>query len=255
MTFRVCVVVPVFNHGASAAALARKLTPFGLQTFMVNDGSDAACCAALHDLAERNDWIQILDHSENRGKGAAVLTGLRTAQAHGHTHAVQIDADGQHDPDDIPRFLTLAEANPKAVIAGRPEFDDSVPKGRLIARYITHVWVWIETLSFTIRDSMCGFRVYPLEPVIRLAERIRLGRRMDFDPEILVRLHWEGVSILSLPTKVTYPVGGHSHFKLWHDNCLITWMHTRLVIGMLWRVLCLRHRRSGADAVSARALR
>ncbi len=104
MTFRVCVVVPVFNHGTSAAALARKLTPFGLQTFMVNDGSDAACRDALHDLAERNDWIQILDHSENRGKGAAVLTGLRTAQAHGHTHAVQIDADGQHDPNDIPRF-------------------------------------------------------------------------------------------------------------------------------------------------------
>ena len=255
MTFRACVVVPVFNHGASAMTLAQRLAPFGLQTFMVNDGSDSASRAALHDLAERHDWIQVLDHPDNRGKGAAVLTGLRAAQAQGYSHAMQIDADGQHDPDDIPRFLALAEANPKAVIAGCPEFDASMPKGRRIARYITHVWVWIETLSFTIRDSMCGFRVYPLEPVVRLAERVRLGRRMDFDPEILVRLHWQGLSILSLPTKVTYPAGGQSHFRLWRDNCLISWMHTRLVLGMLWRVPRRLFGRSGADAHSAGALR
>ena len=237
MTFRACVVVPVFNHGVSATALVHKLAPFGLQTFLVNDGSDHATHAALHSLAEHHDWIQILDHRENLGKGAAVLTGLHAARAQGYSHAVQIDADGQHNPDDIPRFLALADANPLAVIAGRPEFDASVPKGRLIARYITHVWVWIETLSFTIRDSMCGFRVYPLEPVVQLAARVRLGRRMDFDPEILVRLHWEGFSILSLPTRVTYPVGGQSHFRLWQDNCLISWMHTRLVFGMLRRVM------------------
>ena len=240
MNIRACVVVPVFNHGASATVLAQKLAPFGLHTFMIDDGSDGATRAALDDLAERHDWIQILSHCENLGKGAAVLTGLRAAQALGYSHAVQIDSDGQHDPDDIPRFLALAEADPKAVIAGRPKFDASVPKGRLIARHITHVWVWIETLSFSIQDSMCGFRVYPLEPVVALAARVRLGRRMDFDPEILVRLHWEGLSILSLTTRVTYPAGGQSHFRLWHDNVLISWMHTRLVMGMLWRVLRLQ---------------
>ena len=234
------MVVPVFNHGVGATDLAHKLAPFGLHTFMVDDGSDAATRGALHDLADRHDWIQILSHRENLGKGAAVLTGLHAAQGLGYSHAVQIDSDGQHNPDDIPRFLALAEADPKAVIAGRPKFDASVPKGRLIARHITHVWVWIETLSFSIQDSMCGFRVYPLEPVVALAARVRLGRRMDFDPEILVRLHWEGLSILSLTTRVTYPAGGQSHFRLWHDNVLISWMHTRLVMGMLWRVLCLQ---------------
>ncbi len=254
MTFRVCIVVPVFNHGENAAALAKRLARFGLRTFMVNDGSDSPSRAALHGLGDRHDWIQILDHPENRGKGAAVMTGLRAAHAHGYTHALQIDADGQHDADDIPRFLALAEENPKAVIVGCPEFDASAPKGRLIARYITHVWVWIETLSFTIRDSMCGFRVYPLEPVINLAEHVRLGRRMDFDPEILVRLHWEGLSIISRPTKVTYPVGGQSHFKLWHDNCLISWMHTRLVFGMLWRVARLRFGGPGTTTRSTKAL-
>ncbi len=255
MTFRAGVVVPVFDHGAGAVALAERLAPIRLKTFMVNDGSDAETHATLHDLAKRHDWIEVIDHPGNQGKGAAVLTGLRTAQAQGYSHALQIDADGQHDPDDIPRFLALAEANPNAVIAGCPEFDASVPKGRLAARYITHVWVWIETLSFTIRDSMCGFRVYPLEPVLQLAERVRLGRRMDFDPEILVRLHWEGLSILPLSTKVVYPVGGQSHFRLWRDNGLISWMHTRLFFGMLWRVLSLRFGRHGTDSHSARALR
>ena len=240
MTFRACVVVPVFNHGARAILLAHRLEPFGLQTFMVNDGSDPPSRAALHDIGDRHEWIQILDHTENQGKGAAVHTGLGAALAQGYSHAVQIDADGQHDSGDIPRFLALAEANPEAVIAGCPEFDENVPKGRLYARYITHVWVWIETLSFTIRDSMCGFRVYPLEPVMRLAETVRLGRRMDFDIEILVRLYWEGVPIISQPTKVAYPVDGQSHFRLWRDNCLISWMHTRLVFGMLWRVVCFR---------------
>jgi glycosyltransferase involved in cell wall biosynthesis len=247
MNFHACVVVPVFNHGEHAVTLAQQLVQFGLQTFMVNDGSNPATRTALHALANRHDWIQILDHSENLGKGAAVLTGLREAHRQGYSHALQIDADGQHDTSDIPHFLAMAEENQDAVIAGCPEFDASAPKGRLFARYFTHVWIWIETLSFTIRDSMCGFRVYPLAPVIQLADQVRLGRRMDFDPEILVRLHWEGHRILSRFTKVAYPAGGQSHFRLWHDNCLISWMHTRLVFGMLWRVVRFRFGRFDAE--------
>lgn len=237
MNFQPCVVVPVFNHGAGAAALAAKLEPLGLRTFLIDDGSDEATRTGLQTLARQCDWIEVIGHAENKGKGAAVLTGLRAALAAGYTHAVQIDSDGQHNADDVPQFLRMAEANPQAVIAGCPEFDSSIPRGRLVARYLTHFWVWIETLSFKIQDSMCGFRVYPLEPVIALSDRVRLGRRMDFDPEVLVRLLWEGVDILSRPTRVTYPVDGQSHFRLWHDNYLISWMHTRLVVGMVWRVL------------------
>lgn len=245
MTFRPCVVVPVFNHGEQAAALVHELARFDLPAFLVNDGSDAASAALLHGLEACYGRVHVIDHSENRGKGAAVLSGLRAARGGGFSHALQIDADGQHDTGDIPRFLALAEANPDAVIAGCPEFDASVPRGRLIARYITHVWVWIETLSFTIRDSMCGFRVYPLAPVMRIADRVRLGQRMDFDPEILVRLYWDGLRIIPVPTRVAYPAGSRSHFRLWHDNCLISWMHTRLVFGMLWRVLRCRLRQPG----------
>lgn len=243
MKFRPCVVVPVYNHASGARSLAERLRPLSLHTFLVNDGSHADCTKVLRELSDANDWLEVIEHEKNRGKGGAVLSGLRAARAQGFTHALQIDADGQHDTNDIPRFLKLASENPKAVVTGRPLFDSSAPKGRRIARWITHVWVWIETLSFTIRDSMCGFRVYPLEQVLYLADRTKLGQRMDFDPEILVRLVWKRVPILSLPTIVSYPADGESHFRMLHDNLLITRMHIRLVFGMLWRAPMLLYRR------------
>jgi glycosyltransferase involved in cell wall biosynthesis len=235
MTVRACIVVPVYDHGAGAAALVERLAPLGLPVVMVDDGSAPDCAALLRDLATRHEWIELLQHGENRGKGSAVLTGLRAAFARGFSHALQIDADGQHDAADVPRFLAQAERHPEALVIGRPLFDRSVPRGRLVARYLTHVWVWMETLSLAIPDSMCGFRVYPLRSVIAVADRVRLGRRMDFDPEIAVRLYWEGVPIMPLATRVTYPLGGRSHFRMWQDNWLISCMHTRLVFGMLRR--------------------
>jgi glycosyltransferase involved in cell wall biosynthesis len=243
MTIRPCIVVPVYDHGAGAVALIGRLAPLRLPVLLVNDGSAPECGAELRALARRHDRVELLEHATNRGKGAAVLTGLRAAYGQGFSHVLQIDADGQHDSDDVPRFLALAARQPQALIIGRPVFDPSVPRGRLVARYLTHLWVWIETLSLAIPDSMCGFRVYPLHSVIPLADRVSLGRRMDFDPEIAVRLYWDGVPVLSLPTRVTYPEGGQSHFRLWQDNWLISCMHTRLVFGMLWRAPRLLLRR------------
>ncbi|MDP5007815.1 MAG: glycosyltransferase family 2 protein, partial [Glaciimonas sp.] len=171
----------------------------------------------------------------NRGKGGAVLTGVFHAAATSYTHALQIDADGQHNTDDIPRFLQQAMAQPSALIAGCPQYDESVPKLRLYARYLTHIWVWINTLSFDIKDSMCGFRVYPLQPLVSLAQRQVFGERMDFDTEVLVRLYWDGMEIINLPTRVGYPTDGVSHFRVVLDNVLITRMHAVLFFGMLWR--------------------
>lgn len=248
MTFQPCIVVPVYNHGHGASILMERFAAVGLRVFFVNDGSSDDTGAQLAAISARHPDVRVIAHDENSGKGAAVLTGLRAAHAEGFSHALQIDADGQHDAGDIPRFLSLAEEYPEAVIAGRPVFDASVPTGRLIARYLTHVWIWVETLSFAIKDSMCGFRVYPLAPVIHVADRARLGRRMDFDPEILVRLYWDGVAIIPLPTHVIYPEGGASHFRLLLDNWLITRMHTRLVFGMIWRVMLFRAGRFGGQA-------
>lgn len=246
MSFNPCIIVPVYNHGSGARRLAERLQPLGLHAIFVNDGSRHDCAEALRLLSKHHAWVEIIEHEKNHGKGGAVLSGLRTALAMGFTHAVQIDADNQHDTDDIPRFLSLAEQNPDAVIVGQPLFDTSAPAARKIARYLTHVWVWVETLSFTIRDSMCGFRVYPIDPVLRLANRTKLGQRMDFDPDVLVRLFWTGMPVLSVPTAVTYPPDGESNFRMFHDNVLITRMHVRLVFGMLWRVPLLLYRRAFA---------
>jgi glycosyltransferase involved in cell wall biosynthesis len=179
----------------------------------------------------------------NGGKGAAVIAGMRAAASAGASHVLQIDADGQHDAADVPRFLAEAAAHPHAVVNGRPVYDESVPRGRLLGRYATHVWVWINTLSFDIADSMCGFRVYPLAATLAMLQRERVGLRMDFDVEVIVRLHWAGLEVRNLPTHVTYPLDGVSHFDLWRDNVRISRMHARLFFGMLLRMPRLLARR------------
>lgn len=243
MPFRPCIIVPVYNHRSGAAALAAALEHHKLPAIYVNDGSDRACAEALHGLAKEFPFIQVIDHPRNLGKGAAVQTALKTARDGGYSHALQIDADGQHDTNDIPKFLALAAERPNGVVSGQPIFDHTVPKVRLISRYLTHIWVWIETWSLAIRDSMCGFRVYPVRETAALLERTQIGARMDFDIEILVRLYWEGLPIYSIPTKVSYPEDGTSHFSLFRDNWLITKMHVRLVLGMLWRSPALLFRK------------
>ncbi|KMK90942.1 glycosyltransferase [Aeromonas dhakensis] len=232
-----CLLIPCYNHAGPLAAVLARLAEFELPCLLVDDGSEPVAAAALDALAARYPWVSLLRHPHNQGKGGAVMTGLRRAHELGFSHALQVDADGQHDLTDLPALLAEARQHPAALVSGRPLYDDSVPKGRLYGRYITHVWVWIETLSFAIKDSMCGFRVYPLAPTCALLERVTLGRRMDFDTEVMVRLHWAGVPMRFVPTRVIYPVDGRSHFRLFRDNLDISWMHTRLVCRLLWDLL------------------
>ncbi|MDH0174981.1 glycosyltransferase family 2 protein [Aeromonas dhakensis] len=232
-----CLLIPCYNHAAPLAAVLARLAEFELPCLLVDDGSEPVAAAALDALAAQHPWVTLLRHSHNQGKGGAVMTGLRRAHELGFSHALQVDADGQHDLTDLPALLAEARQHPAALVSGRPLYDDSVPKGRLYGRYITHVWVWIETLSFAIKDSMCGFRVYPLASTCALLERVTLGRRMDFDTEVMVRLHWAGVPMRFVPTRVIYPVDGRSHFRLFRDNLDISWMHTRLVCRLLWDLL------------------
>ncbi|TNI59861.1 glycosyltransferase family 2 protein [Aeromonas dhakensis] len=232
-----CLLIPCYNHAGPLAAVLARLAEFKLPCLLVDDGSEPVAAAALDALAAQHPWVSLLRHPHNQGKGGAVMTGLRRAHELGFSHALQVDADGQHDLADLPALLAEARQHPAALVSGRPLYDDSVPKGRLYGRYITHVWVWIETLSFAIKDSMCGFRVYPLASTCALLERVALGRRMDFDTEVMVRLHWAGVPMRFVPTRVIYPVDGRSHFRLFRDNLDISWMHTRLVCRLLWDLL------------------
>ncbi|MDR3324339.1 MAG: glycosyltransferase family 2 protein [Zoogloeaceae bacterium] len=241
-------IIPVYNHGDAVGAVVATLRGYGLPVILVDDGSHAACARTLAELVAASSFpdassLFLLTHPENRGKGAAVQTGLAYALTLGASHALQVDADGQHDLGAVPAFLEAAARHPEAVIAGCPHYDESVPKGRLYGRYLTHVWVWINTLSRRIEDSMCGFRVYPLQAVAPLLPVLRHAPRMDFDPEILVRLDWAGVAIVNLPVAVRYPEDGLSHFQPWRDNLRLSAMHARLFFGMLRRFfrLLARH--------------
>lgn len=234
MEIKTCAVIPYYNHPQTIANVTQSILKHDLPVVIVNDGSNNEATAALVPL---DGWehVIVVHHESNQGKGGAVQTGLRWAHEHGYTHALQVDADGQHNLEDIPRFLEESAQHPLALVAGKPLYDETVPMGRFIARYITHVWVWIETLSFHIKDTMCGFRVYPLASTVALLDQKNLGKRMDFDIEVMVRMYWRWIPIIQLDTAVTYGGPGGSHFQPFNDNVLISWMHTRLFLGMLLR--------------------
>lgn len=242
---RLCAVIPSRNHWQAMPGLVAALQGQGIPVLVIDDGSDAQPARALAALAD-GEAVTVERLVPNRGKGAAMRHGFRQALKRGFTHALQLDADGQHDVSALPALRAAAEAQPHALVTGIPIYDETIPRGRAIGRWITHVWVWVETLSLHVRDSMCGFRIYPLATVAELLDSGEtVGDRMDFDTEILVRMAWRGAPVLQLPVRVTYPPGNTSNFRMWADNVRISAMHTRLVFGMLARLpTVLRRRRT-----------
>jgi glycosyltransferase involved in cell wall biosynthesis len=250
----VCAVVPVYDHERTVGTTVGALRGQGLTVFLVDDGSGPDCETELRRLAEVDPQVRLLRLPVNQGKGAAVMAGFASAMSAGFTHAVQVDADGQHDIADVAKFVAVALSDPQALVCGRPVFDESIPRNRLYLRYLTHAMVWVNTLSFDIPDAMCGLRVYPLSVIMPLFVAEPPGRRMDFDVEVLVRLNWYGVAMRWLPTRVRYPADGVSHFRLVRDNWLITKMHTRLFFGMLRRAPRLLARSLRAPSGVARGI-
>jgi len=239
-----CIIIPVYNHEHAIVHVISRIKEYGIPCLLVNDGSSTACSEVLEDCArQESSWLTLLNRAENGGKGAAVIDGFNAAKRLGYTHALQIDADGQHNIDDIPRFLEAGRPNPNAMILGKPVFDESIPKHRLYGRYLTTLCIMINTLSFAIADGMCGFRLYPLTAVDKLISTTQIGQRMNYDIDIVVRLYWQGVEAINIPTAVHYPYDGVSHFRLWRDNVMILKTHARLFLGMLVRIpqSLLRH--------------
>ncbi|HEV7606666.1 MAG TPA: glycosyltransferase family 2 protein [Steroidobacteraceae bacterium] len=229
----VVAVVPVYNHHRTVVGVAAALKANGLSLVLVDDGSHETCRVALKQLA-RESGATLVRLEVNGGKGAAVVAGLRAARSAGFTHALQVDADGQHSLVDVPRFIEAARLAPRAVICGRPLFDASLPRARLVGRHINQFFVRLETLSLTkIRDAMCGFRVYPIGSTLDIVDGV--GKRMDFDVEVLVKLAWRGRALRWIDTRVCYPADGISHYRFLFDNALLVRMHARLLLGMVWR--------------------
>jgi len=235
-SFNPCAIVPVYNHEHAVARVVAALRAADLPCLLVDDGSGEVCARELDRLAATVPQTALVRLGVNGGKGAAMLAGFSAAWQRGYSHALQVDADGQHALADVPAFIAAARAAPAALICGRPLFDRSMPAGRRYGRYLTHGLVWLNTLSFAIPDSLCGFRVYPLASVLRLMAEEYIGRRMDFDVEIIVRMYWRGVPMRWLPTAVTYPLDGVSHFRMLRDNARMVALQLRLFGGMLLRL-------------------
>ena len=234
--FNPAVLIPVYDHEKAIGYTLDRVLQYDCPVLLVDDGSGESCRNVLIALCyDHSERVKLLRLSRNGGKGAAVKAGFRALIEDGYSHAIQIDADGQHEISDLPKFLEAGVNNPDSLVTGYPEFDNDVPRIRYYGRYLTHIWVWINTLSFAIRDTMCGFRIYPLGAIVRLLEQEQCGDRMDFDTEVIVRWSWQGGSIKNLPTRVNYPIDGVSHFDVWKDNLLISLMHSKLFFGMLRR--------------------
>ncbi|MDH3759452.1 MAG: glycosyltransferase family 2 protein [Gammaproteobacteria bacterium] len=234
--YRPAVLIPVYDHEEAIGPTLSQVLQHDCPVMLVDDGSGETCRQRLLQLREQHSQrVSLLRLEVNGGKGAAVKAGLMALMEQGYSHAIQLDADGQHEISDLPRFLAASKASPTHLVSGYPQYDN-VPWIRYYARYLTHVWIWINTLSFEIRDTMCGFRVYPLAAVTEMLAREPCGDRMEFDPEVMVRWSWRGGRVVNLPIRVNYPIDGVSHFNLWKDNLLISWMHTRLFFGMLYRL-------------------
>ena len=161
--FNPCILIPIYNHEGPLPKIVEQLAFYQLPCILVDDGSRESCAEIIRSLSSLYSWVQTIRLDSNRGKGGAVKAGLLLAHDQGFSHVVQIDADGQHNLLDLEKFLVTSRLAPEAVVIGQPIFDDSIPKLRYYARYLTHIWVHINTLSFRIRDSMCGYRVYPVD--------------------------------------------------------------------------------------------
>lgn len=233
--FRPCAIIPVYNHQQRIGAVVARLLGHGLDCILVDDGSEPGCAAVLGEIARQNPQVTLLRLPVNSGKGAAVCHGLRHAGTMGFTHALQVDADGQHDLDDVPRFLACGQENPRAVISGWRSYDQ-MPPARRRGRRLTDFWVCVNSVSRQLKDSMCGYRLYPLDATLKLLQHHRIGARMDFDTDILVRLYWEGAPVRNIPTHIAYQDDIASHFDILRDNLRIIRMHTRLFLGMLRRL-------------------
>jgi glycosyltransferase involved in cell wall biosynthesis len=243
------VLIPSYNPGNKVFATVRGARAHWDPVWVVVDGSTDGTGEILTSMAAEDPALQVLLRPRNCGKGAAVLYGLRAALARGFTHALVMDSDGQHPVDRIAAFMAASLAAPEAMVLGEPVFDARAPRLRVNGRKISNWWANLETLWMGIHDSLFGFRVYPIAPLVRVMRLQPWMRRFDFDVEAVVRLCWHGVRPINLPARVEYfstDEGGVSHFNYWRDNALLTWMHARLFAEFLLRLpaLLLQSRRA-----------
>lgn len=210
----ICVLIPAYEADRTVGEVVRRALRHLPDVIVVNDGSlDGTGDAA------RAAGARVLDHPANLGKAQALRTGLRHAYEGGFGYAVTLDADGQHDPDDIPAMLDAVRSHPGALVVGtRAMGGADVPSSSRFGRWFTNLWVRIDG-GVRVEDAQSGFRAYPVPETLSL--RLQ-GGRFEFEMEVLVRGGWAGIEVVSVPVGVTYDPGRRSHFQPLVDNVRIS---------------------------------
>ena len=221
---RFAILIPVYNHADGVVPVIERACGLGLPIWVVDDGSTDGTAAALG----RSGGVTVLRHPENRGKGAALLTGF-TALAGKADWAVTLDADGQHDPADIPMLIRAIPAGKRPIVIGRREgmAGDDVPWTSRFGRKFSNFWVWCAG-GPPLSDTQSGMRIYPLPEAAVLGVK---ARRFQFEVEILVRARWAGIPVVEAPVHVSYTPGmkRSSHFRPFVDFCRNSWTFSRLI--------------------------
>lgn len=250
--FSCVVLIPSYNAGDRLLESVRDARRYHDAVWVVIDGSTDGSAQAVRQLARTDPGIRVMELAQNQGKGAAILHGLIEAVAEGYSHVLTMDSDGQHPAQMIPQYIALASAQPTALILGKPVFDHTAPRERIIGRRICNWWVNLETLHAGIGDSLFGMRVYPARELLEIMQAHRSMRRFDFDAESAIRLVWRGLRPVNIDTPVRYfttAEGGVSHFHYVRDNLLLSGMLLRLLAGFLLRLPWLVARRLRLSAV------
>jgi glycosyltransferase involved in cell wall biosynthesis len=245
------VLIPGYNPGSRLKDTVAAALSHWSPVWVVVDGSTDGSHHELEGGPINGEGLKIILLPANRGKGHAVLHGMRAALTSGFTHALVMDADGQHAAKDIARFMQVSASYPEAMILGSPQFGPEAPASRRFGRQFGNWWTHLETLWGGVGDSLFGFRVYPLTPAVSVLDSTSTGRGYDFETVLAVRLFWAGVRPINLHTRVQYfsrAQGGVSHFRYVRHNLLLLARHTALVLEMFPRLpQILRARRAARN--------
>jgi len=227
--------VPVFNNRDTVKGVVAGCSSVLNNVVVVDDGStDADISSLLSDMD-----VVVLKHDKNLGKGQAILTAAKHIEARGGRYMITIDADGQHSPRDIEKFIPLICKSDSSIIIGCRDFNtDNVPSKSRFGRKFANFWLRVET-GIYIDDCQSGFRAYPVRYLNQLKFK---GSHYDFEAEVLAKAAWAGLQFRTVAIDVIYPKPGHriSSFKPFLDNLRISLIHSMLV-GR--RLLPLKHKR------------
>ena len=229
---RFAFVIPVYNHGATVAQVARQAQALGYPVFVVDDGSTDRTPQYLLEIKD----VTVLRHAKNEGKGAALMTGFMAA-SHVADYAVTLDADGQHDPQDVWKLIDAIPAKKRPIIVGARQgmhntVTDHVPWTSRFGRKFSNFWVRASG-GPKLSDTQSGMRIYPLPEAMNLGVK---ARRFQFEVEILVKAKRKGIPVMEVPVRVNYNPSGEriSHFRPFVDFMRNSSTFSRLIFARIF---------------------